>query len=65
MVLGGVVVVGCKVVSVKLVDFDVIFLELDSYCFYLKLGGLMKWTSDKMVGTMEMNVCFFGECCGW
>ena len=42
VVLGGVVVFGCRVVSVKLVDFDVMVLELDSYCFYLELGGVMK-----------------------
>lgn len=65
VVLGGVVVFGCRVVSVKLVDFDVMVLELDSYCFYLDLGGVMKWTSGKIVGNLDINVGFLGECCDW
>ena len=42
------VVVGCEVVHVELVDFAVMILKLDSSfrgCFCLELSGVKEWTS--------------------
>ena len=48
-------VLGCKVVAVGLVEFDITDLELDSAfagCLCLKLA-VMEWTSSRIVGMMN------------
>ena len=51
VIVDGMVVVGCEVVGVGLVDLEVLVLEINSsfrgyYC--LELGGVEEWTSSEV-----------------
>ena len=53
----GVVVVGCEVVSIGLVDLGVTVLGLDSSfsgCFYLELG-VEEWTFGRVVSMVDVT----------
>ena len=55
----GVVVVGCEVVVVGLLDFRVMVLELDSsfgWCFCMELGGVKELTSNGMVSMIYLFI---------
>ena len=53
-----IVVVGCEVVGVELVEFGVMVLELDSSfagCFCMDLGGVKQWTSSGVVIMVDVT----------
>ena len=57
MTVDGVVVVGCEVVSIGLVDLGVTVLGLDSSfsgCFYLELG-VEEWTFGRVVSMVDVT----------
>ena len=57
MTVDGVVVVGCEVVSIGLVDLGVTVLGLDSSfsgCFYLELG-VEEWTCGRVVSMVDVT----------
>ena len=56
-----VVVECCDVVSIRLVDFGAMVLELDSSfgsCFSLELGGVYKRTSSRVVSMVDVTNSF-------
>ena len=58
-----VVVMGCEVVGVGLVDFGVMILDLDSFLgawFCFELVGLKEWTSDRKVRMVDVTDGVFG-----
>ena len=58
-----VVVEGCELVGVRLVDFGAMDLGLDSSfgsCFSLELGGVQEWTSSRVVSMVDVR--FFERC---
>ena len=60
MTVDGVVVVGCEVVSIGLVDLGVTVLGLDSSfsgCFYLELG-VEEWTFGGVVSMVDVTGVF-------
>ena len=53
----GVVLEGCDVVGVRLVDFEAMVLELDysfGSCFSLELCGVQEWTYSRVVSIVDV-----------
>ena len=54
----GMVVLGCEIVGVGLMDFEIMVLKLDSYfgdCFYLELGDVREWTSGGVASMVDVT----------
>ena len=61
MAVDGIVVVGCEIMGVRLVDFGIMDLELDSSFggyFSLELGATKEWTSGGVVCMVDVTSGF-------
>ena len=59
--MDGVVVVGCEVVSVGLVDLGIMVLELNfsfGRCFCSELGKVKEWTSSGVFCMVDVTGAF-------